>query len=110
MIEYKHLSPHFKFQDVDPQEKPDVAKQYGAKRINDVIVASGEQKVPLEGGFEGGGISEADVTSAILKVTREASKKVCFVTGHGEKSLDDSSARLRPMDKNLKKEAYTTKP
>jgi gliding motility-associatede transport system auxiliary component len=109
MIEYKHLSPHFKFQEVNPQEKPDVAQQYGAKRINDVIVASGDQKVPLEGGFEGGGISEADVTNAILKVTRETSKKVCFVTGHGEKALDDGSVEgYAQMGENLKKETYTT--
>lgn len=108
MTEYKHLSSHFKFQEVNPQEKPEVAKDYGAKRINDVIVASGDQKVPLEGGFEGA-ISEADVTNAILKVTRDTVKKVCFVTGHGEKSLADSAVDgYAQMDANLKKETYAT--
>jgi ABC-type uncharacterized transport system involved in gliding motility auxiliary subunit len=108
MTEYKHLSPHFKYQEVNPQEKPDVAKEYGAKHINDVIVAYGDRKVPLEAGFEGG-ISEADVTNAILKVTRDTSKKVCFVTGHGEKSLEDSSVEgYAQMAENLKKETYAT--
>ena len=108
MIEYKHLSPHFQFQDVDPQEKPEVAKEYGAKHMGDVIVASGDQKVNLEGSPEGG-FSEADVTSAILKVTRDTVKTVCFVTGHGEKSLTDSSVDgYAQMAEDLKKETYTT--
>ena len=108
MTEYKHLRPHFKFQEINPQEKPEVAQEYGAKRINDVIVASGDQKVPLEGGFEGGGISEADVTNAILKVTRETSKKICFVTGHGEKGLTDSGVDgYAQTGENLKKETYS---
>src|SRR5579862_8162370 len=108
MVEYKHLSPHFKFQEVNPQEKPDIAQQYGAKHFNDVVVASGAQKLPLEGGVEGS-ISEADVTNAILKVTRNTEKKVCFVTGHGEKSLDDTTQEgYGQMAQNLKKETYTT--
>jgi ABC-type uncharacterized transport system involved in gliding motility auxiliary subunit len=108
MIEYKHLGPHFQFKDVNPQEKPEVAKEYGAKHIGDVIVASGDQKVNLEGSPEGG-FSEADVTNTILKVTRDTVKTVCFVTGHGEKSLTDSSVDgYAQMAENLKKETYST--
>jgi ABC-type uncharacterized transport system involved in gliding motility auxiliary subunit len=108
MIEYKHLSPHFQFKDVNPQEKPEVAREYGAKHIGDVIVASGDQKVPLEGAAEGG-ISESDVTNTILKVTRDTVKTICFVTGHGEKSLTDSGVDgYAQMAANLKRETYTT--
>jgi ABC-type uncharacterized transport system involved in gliding motility auxiliary subunit len=108
MIEYKHLSPHFEFKDVNPQEKPEVAKEYGAKHIGDVIVASGDQKVNLEGSPEGG-FSEADVTNTILKVTRDTVKTVCFVTGHGEKSLTDSGVDgYAQIAENLKKETYST--
>lgn len=108
MVEYKHLSPHFKFQDVNPQEKPDIAQEYGAKHFGDVVVASGAQKLPLEVGVEGV-ISESDITNAILKVTRSTEKKVCFVTGHGEKSLEDTSVDgYGQMAQNLKKETYTT--
>ena len=41
MAEYKNLSPHLKFQNVDPQKKPEVAKEYGATRMKEVIIASG---------------------------------------------------------------------
>ena len=36
MAEYKNLSPHIKFQNVDPQEKPEVAKEYGATHMGDI--------------------------------------------------------------------------
>src|ERR1700683_2410229 len=108
MSEYKHLSPHFRFEDINPQEKPEVAKEYGAKHIGDVIVAAGQQKVNLEGSPEGG-FSESDVTTTILKATRDTVKPVCFVTGHGEKSLTDSGVDgYAQMAENLKKETYTT--
>src|ERR1700690_4195633 len=32
MKEYKNLSTHFKFQNVDPNEKPEIAQEYGVKR------------------------------------------------------------------------------
>ncbi len=104
MTEYKNLSPHLKFQNVDPEEKPDLAKEYGASQPGDVIVASGARKETLPG------TSEEAVTSAILQVTRQHAKTVCFVTGHGERSITDSSAQGYSLaDQGLKKEAYDAK-
>src|SRR5271170_983962 len=109
MIEYKHLSPHFQFKDVNPQEKPEVAKEYGAKHIGDVIVSYGDQKVPIEGSPMGG-FTESDVTNTILKVTRNTVKTVCFTTGHGEKSLTDTAVDgYAQIGQSLKKETYATK-
>jgi ABC-type uncharacterized transport system involved in gliding motility auxiliary subunit len=109
MIEYRSLSSHLKSENVDPQEKPDVAKQYGAQHMGDVIVASGSRKENLAPSAEGV-FSEQDATSAILKVTRDKQKTVCFVSGHGEKSLDDDQASgYSQADQGLKKEGYTTK-
>jgi ABC-type uncharacterized transport system involved in gliding motility auxiliary subunit len=104
MTEYKNLSPHIKYQTVDPQEKPDVARDYGATHMGDIIVASGARKQTLEG------TTEEAITTAILKVTRKQSKMVCFVTGHGEKSITDDGAQgYSQADQGLKKEAYDTK-
>ena len=109
MAEYTHLSSHVKFQTVDPQEKPEVAKEYGAKRMGDVIVASGQRKETLEAGVSGG-FSEQDITSTILKITRDQVKMVCFVTGHGEKSLSDNSATgYAQAEQGLQRETYVTK-
>jgi gliding motility-associatede transport system auxiliary component len=107
MAEYTSLSRHLKFQNVDPQQKPEIAEQYGATRTGDVILASGPRKEHLE---SGGVPSEEDITAAIIKVTQDKVKTVCFVTGHGEKSLaDDGENGYSHLDAGLKKENYATK-
>lgn len=104
MKEYKNLSAHIKYENVDPQEKPDVARDYGATHMGDVIVAAGPRKETLQG------TSEEAVTTAILKVTSKEAKTVCFVTGHGERSITDDGAQgYVQADQGLKKEAYDTK-
>ena len=108
MTEYKNLNSHLKFQNVDPDEKPDVAKDYGATKMGDVIFASGARKETITASPDGG-YSEQDVTGAILKVTHDKVKQVCFVTGHGEKSVTDSDGQgYAQVDQGLKKEGYTT--
>src|SRR6202451_4606395 len=69
MAEYTSLSRHLKFENVDPQQKPEGAQEYGATRMGDVIVSSGSRKEHLESGA----ISEEDITRAIIKVMQDKS-------------------------------------
>jgi len=109
MAEYKPLSPHFKYQTVDPQQKPEIAQDYGVTHMGDVFVAVGDRKSHIETGAQGE-ISEQDVTGAILKITSDKLKTVCFVTGHGEKSITDQSQEgYSQAAAGLKKENYLTK-
>jgi len=109
MNEYKALSPHIRFQTVDPQEKPDVVKEFGAKHMDEVVVASGGRTEHLDPNPSPDS-SEEDITTAILKVTRTKEKTVCFVEGHGEGSLDDQGERgYARAAAGLKKEGYATK-
>src|SRR5580698_683323 len=109
MAEYKALSPHFKYQFVDPNQKPEVAEEFGVTHSGDVVVAYGARKEHLASG-QRGEPGEEDVTGAIVKVTSDKVKEVCFVTGHGEKSITDSSQDgFNQVDAGLKKENYTTK-
>ncbi|HTS11014.1 MAG TPA: GldG family protein [Candidatus Limnocylindrales bacterium] len=108
MAEYKNLSPHIRFENVDPQEKPEVAKEFGATHMGDVIAQSGDRKLPIEPSASGD-VSEQDITSTILKITNTKVKMVCFVTGHGEKALSDDQARgYNLADQGLKKEGFNT--
>jgi ABC-type uncharacterized transport system involved in gliding motility auxiliary subunit len=110
MAEYKALSPHFKYQFVDPNQKPEVAQEFGVTRMGDVVVAYGVRKDHLDASAHGGQLGEEDVTGAIVKVTSDKVKEVCFVTGHGEKSLSDGSQDgYNQVDAGLKKENYVTK-
>jgi ABC-type uncharacterized transport system involved in gliding motility auxiliary subunit len=109
MAEYKTLSPHFKYQTVDPKQKPEIATEYDANRMGEVFLGFGDRKQRVESGAQGD-VSEQDLTGAILKITSDRVKTVCFVTGHGERSITDSSQEgLSNADAGLKKENYVTK-
>jgi ABC-type uncharacterized transport system involved in gliding motility auxiliary subunit len=104
MTGYQNLSPHIHFQVIDPYQHPELAKQYGVARLGQVIVVSGPHTERLEE------TTEQDITSAILKVTSNEVKTVCFVEGHGEKSITDSSGDgYSSVAGELQKENYQTK-
>jgi hypothetical protein len=76
---YGALSPRFTYEMVDPYKSPEKAKQYGITSEGPrILLVAGAQKAPASYPDEQG------VTNALVKVTRAASRKVCFTTGHGE--------------------------
>jgi ABC-type uncharacterized transport system involved in gliding motility auxiliary subunit len=105
--EYHALNSHLTYQTIDPQQKPDVAKDYGATTMGDVIVSAGDHKQTVEGAAEGN-LTEENLTSAILKVTQTQVENVCFTTGHGEKSTAATDEHgYSTVADGLKKEGYT---
>jgi ABC-type uncharacterized transport system involved in gliding motility auxiliary subunit len=83
LYEYTYRSGNFKYDVVDPDEKPQIARQYQVTKYNTVIVESGLKRETIDV------LTEANLTNAIMKVTREQDKMICFLTGHGEKSITD---------------------
>lgn len=84
---------------IDPDEQPDQAKQYGVTEYQSVVFESGDSyKVVSPSQFlivdSSGNLTgvqaEYTFTSAILEVTGVAQKKVYFLTGHGEASIDSN--------------------
>ncbi len=69
---------------IDPERHPDKAKSYQVTRIDTAVIESGPQQIYLQRA------SEADVTNALLRVTRDIKKGIAFTTGHSEKSLADT--------------------
>lgn len=78
--EYSKASPRFKYEFVDPDRKPDIAKRMGITAYETTVVSYGakDEKVTTN--------KEEDLTNAIIKVTREGVKKIYFTTNHGEKT------------------------
>jgi len=102
--EYTNAGTHVHYREVDPQEKPEVARQYNVTHMNDIVVSSGSHNETLSG------TGEQDITNALIKVTRDAVKTICFVEGHGEKSIASGEQDgLEGGDKALKNEGYQTK-
>lgn len=83
--QYQALSPHLKVKYVDPLKDPARARQLDALGPYPMLV--------LERGGKREKISndsEQEITNALIKVTREGKKTVCFVEGEGEKDIEDS--------------------
>jgi ABC-type uncharacterized transport system involved in gliding motility auxiliary subunit len=105
MQEYRDLSKKLTYERIDPQAKPELAKQYNISRMGETVVVSGDRtERPQE-------TSEQDLTNAILKVTRDKLKTICFVEGHGEKSISSTGEAdgYGLVNNWLKDENYETK-
>jgi ABC-type uncharacterized transport system involved in gliding motility auxiliary subunit len=86
--EYQALSDRLKVEFVDPVQKPARAQAFDVKGPWPIlIVQRGDRRERVSND------SEQDITNAILKVTREGTKTVCFVEGQGERSTEDSGER-----------------
>lgn len=102
LTEYETHSRQLTIQYVDPDEHPDQAKQYGITEYQTVVFESGDRYrlvspsqfliVDSSGNLTGVQTEHA-FTSAILEVTGVAQKKVYFLTGHGETSIDSSFSK-----------------
>jgi len=105
MAQYRAASPLVSYQVVDPQERPDIARQYDVRHMGEIVVTSGTRSEHLKDS------DEQTLTSGILKVTETRQKSVCFVTGHGERSLASSDGQgYSDVQKELERENYTVKP
>jgi ABC-type uncharacterized transport system involved in gliding motility auxiliary subunit len=85
--EYEALSDRLKVEFVDPVKNPTRAQAFDITTVPTVILQRGERRERISS------VSEQDMTNALIKVTREGSKTVCFVEGEGERSTEDSSER-----------------
>lgn len=104
VAEYVNIAPHIHYRQVDPEEKPEVARQYNVTKMNQVVVASGSHNEIL------GGTGEQDITNALVKITRDAVKTVCFAGGHGERSIESTEPDgYATVATSLKNEAYQSK-
>ena len=90
---------------IDPERHPDKAKTYEVTRIDTAVVESGPQKIYLQRA------SEANVTNALLRVTRDTKKGITFTMGHSEKSISDTETPgLSRAADALKNKVITSKP
>src|SRR5262245_8309833 len=104
MKEYKYAGARLAYERIDPNQRPEMARQYKVRRMGDIVVAAGDRSEIISD------TSEQAITNAILKVTREKLKTVCFAEGHGEKSLSDTQPTgYSIVEQRLKDENYQLK-
>src|SRR5262245_38704702 len=103
--QYQALTSRLKVSYVDPLKDPARARQLDALGPYPMLV--------LERGAKREKISndsEQEITNALIKVTREGKKTICFVEGEGEKDIDDSGdGGFSAAKSALEKNQYQTK-
>lgn len=80
--EFAAVTPKFKYEFIDPDKKPDMARRYGVTAYNTTVFSYRGQDEKITTA------TEEDMTNAIIKVTRDKKKKIYFTTNHGEKASD----------------------
>jgi len=103
MAEFKYLSGRISYERIDPQQKPEIARQYAIQKFGETIVAAGERIERPQA------TDEQALINAILKVTRDKLKRVYFTEGHGEKSFSAEGGGYATVEGVLKNENYEVK-
>lgn len=102
--QYKDLSPKVRVAYVDPDKSPQVAREAGIRNYGTVVVQIGLKKEEAQS------MTEEGITGAFIRDLKNNTRTVCFVTGHGERQIDDSDrtgySRFRDL---LKKDEYSSK-
>ena len=82
--QYANLSPKVHVEYVDPDKKPQLAREAGIKNYGTAIVQVGMKKE------EAKSLTEEGITGAFIRDLKNNTRTVCFVTGSGEHRIDDS--------------------
>jgi len=79
--EYTYASNKISYEIIDPDLKPSIAREYEIRSYGSVVFERGEKR------HDEFGIQEQDITSSILRVSRDVQKTVYFLTGHRERDI-----------------------
>jgi ABC-type uncharacterized transport system involved in gliding motility auxiliary subunit len=102
--QYANLSPKVRVEYVDPDKNPQVAREAGIKSYGTAIVQVGAKKE------EAKSMTEEGITGAFIRDLKSNTRTVCFVTGSGERQIDNSDrdglSRFKDL---LAKDNYETR-
>lgn len=98
---YRSHSDKLRVEFVDPERRPGLARQHGVTRTDTAIVESGAQTSRVTTA------SEAELTGALIRVSKDAKKRIVFLEGHGERSTaDQDKGGLSLVKAALEKQGY----
>ena len=83
LADYAYRSKEVKYEVVDPEKEPTIAQSYGISSNGVIVITYNGKTIKTSQATESG------ITNAIVKLLRNKIINVCYITGHGEKSLSD---------------------
>ncbi len=81
--QYHYLDKDFNFEVVDPDLNPGIVEKMGVKEYGELLIKYGGKTEKAKSANEEG------ITNALIKLSQTSVKKVYFIKGHGEKSIED---------------------
>ncbi len=84
---YTAGSDRFSYEMVDPDQRPEMAQQHEVTQYGTLVVVYGDNSTRVTD------LSEEVLTNALVRITGAETKRIYFVTGHGE---PDITARETP--------------
>ncbi len=88
---FRTETPRLRYEFIDPDRQPEVARHYDVQTYGTVVLSSGERTDKIEN--RSGEILEQDLTNAIIKILRTETPRIYIVQGHGEKDPSDTGQR-----------------
>jgi len=80
---YRQASPKLSVEFIDPEKQPKMAQNYGIFRTDTAIFESNGQTIRVTSP------SEVELTGALIRISRDAKKRIVFVEGHSELNVED---------------------
>jgi ABC-type uncharacterized transport system involved in gliding motility auxiliary subunit len=101
---YNNLSNKMHIEYIDPDKKPAIAKSMGVRNYGSTfILANGKTE-------EAKSVTEEEVTGALVRALKGGQRTVCFVSGSGEHSLENSDrSGFSNVKEALEKNNYKTR-
>jgi ABC-type uncharacterized transport system involved in gliding motility auxiliary subunit len=82
---YSNLSPKLHVAYIDPTKKPEIAKAAGVRSYGTIFVETAGRKQ------EAKGVTEEEITGALVRAMKGGERTVCSVTGTGEHTFDNTN-------------------
>jgi len=101
--EYGAYTSRFRYEINNPNTQPLRASQFGVTTDGTVVFTDGTKRELANS------VSEREFTSAIIRLSQTGTKKVAFLTGHGERDLNGVDERgYSEINASLKRDNYAT--
>ncbi|MDD1425443.1 Gldg family protein [Dolichospermum sp. ST_sed9] len=105
---YHRQSQQFKFEYIDPQLKPGIAKKFGVKDYGEVYLEFQNKRQLVQIINENERLSEIKLTNRLQQITSSITAKVYFLQGHGEHPLSANKGAISQAIKGLTDKNFTT--
>ncbi|MBH0202325.1 MAG: GldG family protein [Nitrospira sp.] len=80
---YRQASPKLSVEFIDPEKQPKIAQSYGIFRTDTAIFESNGQTIRVTSP------SEVELTGALIRISKDAKKRIVFIEGHSELNVED---------------------